>query len=114
MIQFGNTTVNYNNLSVSYITEKKNELIMLPPKEFYLLFTLLRSPNRIFTRTQLMDEIWDYDCESGEKTINTHINRLRKKFKSNKDFEIITIKNLGYKAVLNINEPPPAIFNTSI
>ncbi len=66
-------------------------------------------PNHIFTRTQLMDEIWDYDCESGEKTVNTHINRLRKKFKNNKDFEIITIKNLGYKAVLNnISAPPPA------
>ncbi len=112
IIQFGDTTINYSSLSVSYITEKKNEMVMLPPKEFYLLYTLLRSPNRIFTRTQLMDEIWDYDCESGEKTVNTHINRLRKKFKNNKDFEIITIKNLGYKAVLNnISAPPPRIFN---
>ena len=113
IIKFGNTIINYGALSVSYITEKKNEMIMLPPKEFYLLYTMLRSPNRIFTRAQLMDEIWDYDCESGEKTVNTHINRLRKKFKNNKDFEIITIKNLGYKAIINnIYPPPPAFFNT--
>lgn len=100
VICFGNTTITHSSLSVSYITKRKNEIITLPPKEFYLLYMLLRSPDRIFTRQQIMDEIWDYDCESSYKTINTHINRLRKKFKNNSDFEIITIKNLGYKAVL--------------
>lgn len=113
ILQFGNTTVNYSSLSVSYITEKKNEMIMLPPKEFYLLYMLLRSPNRIFTRQQIMDEIWDYDCESDTKTVNVHINRLRKKFKNNTDFEIITIKNLGYKAILKNSNPPPRFLTQS-
>ena len=100
VIRFGNTTVTHSSLSVSYITEKKNQIIALAPKEFYLLYMLLRSPNRVFTRQQIMDEIWDYDCESSYKTVNTHINRLRKKFKNNPDFKIITIKNVGYKAIL--------------
>lgn len=112
IIRFGNTTINYSSLSVHYITEKKNEMITLPPKEFYLLYMLLRSPNRIFTRQQIMDEIWDYDCESTDKTINTHINRLRKKLKNNPDFEIITIKNLGYKATLKNSDPPPIFLTT--
>ena len=104
VIRFGNTTVTYSSLSVSYITEKKNQIVALPPKEFYLLYMLLRSPNRIFIRQQIMDEIWDYDCESDYKTVNTHINRLRKNFKNHPDFEIITIKNLGYKAILTGNK----------
>lgn len=94
-IVIGNTTLDYDALTV---TQNSNETL-LPQKEFYLLYKLLCYPNKIFTRQQLMDEIWGFDNESDEKTVNVHINRLREKFKSNMDFEIVTIRGLGYKAV---------------
>ena len=71
----------------------------LPQKEFLLLFTLLSYPNKIFTRRQLMDEIWDMDSESDERTVDVHVSRLRDRFRDNGDFEIITVRGLGYKAV---------------
>lgn len=71
----------------------------LPQKEFLLLFKLLSYPNKIFTRRKLMDEIWDMDSESDERTVDVHISRLRDRFKGNDDFEIITVRGLGYKAV---------------
>lgn len=71
----------------------------LPQKEFLLLFKLLSYPNKIFTRRQLMDEIWDLDSESDERTVDVHISRLRDRFRDNRDFEIITVRGLGYKAV---------------
>lgn len=72
---------------------------ILPQKEFYLLYKLLSYPNKIFTRQQLMDEIWGMLSESDERTVNTHINRLRDRFSDCEDFEIITVRGLGYKAV---------------
>ena len=71
----------------------------LPQKEFLLAFKLLSYPNKIFTRRQLMDEIWDLDSESDERTVDVHISRLRDRFRDNPDFEIITVRGLGYKAV---------------
>ena len=71
----------------------------LPQKEFLLLFTLLSYPSRIFTRRQLMDELWDMESQSDERTVDVHINRLRDRFRDNPDFEIVTIRGLGYKAV---------------
>ena len=71
----------------------------LPQKEFLLLFKLLSYPNKIFTRRQLMDEIWDMDSESDERTVDVHISRLRDRFRDNPDFDIITVRGLGYKAV---------------
>lgn len=71
----------------------------LPQKEFLLLFKLLSYPNQIFTRRQLMDEIWDMDSESDERTVDVHISRLRDRFRDNPDFEIVTVRGLGYKAV---------------
>lgn len=71
----------------------------LPQKEFLLLFKLLSYPNQIFTRRQLMDEIWDMDSESDERTVDVHISRLRDRFRDNTDFEIVTVRGLGYKAV---------------
>ena len=68
--------------------------------DFLLLFKLLSNPGRIFTRRQLMDEIWDMDSESDERTVDVHINRLRDKFRGNEDFELSTVRGLGYKAVL--------------
>ena len=72
----------------------------LPQKEFLLLFKLLSYPGRIFTRYEIMDEIWGYDSESDEKTINVHISKLRSRFEENGDFSIETVRGLGYKAVL--------------
>ena len=73
--------------------------VELPQKEFLLLFKLLSYPNKIFTRRQLMDEIWDMDSESDERTVDVHISRLRDRFRDSTDFEIITVRGLGYKAV---------------
>ena len=71
----------------------------LPEKEFLLLYKLLSFNNKTFTRRQLMDEIWDLDTESDEHTVNVHINKLRDRFRDNHDFEIVTVRGLGYKAV---------------
>lgn len=72
----------------------------LPQKEFYLLYKLLSYPDKIFTRLQLMDEIWGMDSESNDTTVNVHIARLRKRFESWPEFEIIAIRGIGYKAVI--------------
>ena len=91
----GNTILDYRSYSV--ITPQGEEV--LPQKEFLLLFKLLSYPDVVFTRLQLMDEIWGMDAESDEHTVNVHINRLRTRFANSNDFEIITIRGLGYKAV---------------
>ena len=81
------------------------KLVTLTPKEFLLLFKLLSYPNQLFTKYQIMDEIWDFDTESDEHTVEVHINRLREKFKNNSDFYIKTIRGFGYMSVLeNQNE----------
>lgn len=74
------------------------ELFEMPPKEFYLLFKLLSSPNKIFTRLELMDEIWGMDTEIDDRTVDSHIKKLRRKFENCTDFEIVTVRGLGYKA----------------
>lgn len=94
-IVIGNTTLDYDALTLT-INGKES---ILPQKEFFLLYKLLSYPNKIFTRPQLMDEIWGIFSESDERTINTHINRLRERLIDCKDFEIVTIRGLGYKAV---------------
>lgn len=91
----GNTILDYDALTVT-IHGKET---ILPQKEFYLLYKLLSYPNKIFTRPQLMDEIWGMFSETDERTVNTHINRLRDRFSDCTDFEIITVRGLGYKAV---------------
>ncbi|MDD6728186.1 MAG: response regulator transcription factor [Eubacteriales bacterium] len=97
-ITVGSTVLNYDALTVT-IHGKET---ILPQKEFYLLYKLLSYPNKIFTRQQLMDEIWGMYSETDERTVNTHINRLRDRFADCNDFEIITIRGLGYKAVKNV------------
>ena len=72
----------------------------LPQKEFMLLYKLLSFPNKIFTRIQLMDEIWGLDSETGWETVTVHIGRLRKRFEDINEFEIVCIRGLGYKAVI--------------
>ncbi len=89
------TSLDYNTLTVTY----GEDTITLPQKEFYLLFKLMSYPDMIFTRLQLMDEIWGPDTETDEHTLNVHMGRLREKFKNNPDFEIVTVRGLGYKVV---------------
>jgi DNA-binding response OmpR family regulator len=93
-IEFGNVTLDYDALSVT----SGEETIALPQKEFYLLFRLLSYPDTILTRLQLMDEIWGMEADTDDHTLNVHINRLRDKFCDCPDFEIITVRGLGYKA----------------
>lgn len=97
-VVMGETTADYNTLTVSW----KDEQLTLPKKEFQLLFKLMSYPNIIFTRTQIMDEIWGLETETDEHTLNVHINRLRDKFRGNSDFEIVTVRGLGYKIVRRI------------
>lgn len=97
-IVVGSTVLDYDALTVT--TQGKE--ITLPPKEFYLLYKLLSYPNKIFTRPQLMDEIWGMFSETDERTVNTHINRLRERFADCGDFEIVTVRGLGYKAVKKV------------
>jgi len=94
-ITVGNTILDYDALTVTL----NNEEILLPQKEFNLLYKLVSYPNKIFTRQQLMDEIWGMESESEERTVDVHINRLRDRFKSCSDFSIITVRGLGYKVV---------------
>lgn len=72
---------------------------VLPQKEFMLLYKMASYPGRIFTRQQLMDEIWGYDTESDTHTVDVHIARLRDRFRDNKDFKIVTMRGVGYKVV---------------
>lgn len=90
----GNTVLTYNTLTVSTGSMEQ----ILPQKEFYLLYELLSYPNQIFTRLQLMDDIWGPSSDSTDATVSVHINRLRKRFKDCTDFSIETIRGLGYKA----------------
>jgi DNA-binding response OmpR family regulator len=94
LITIKDVVLDYNNLTVT----KNKESILLPKKEFYLLFKLLNYPKRIFTRQELMDEIWGMDAETDERTVDVHIKRLREKFFHFEEFEIITVRGLGYKA----------------
>jgi len=89
------TKIDYNSKTVLI----NDESIELPKKEFLLLFKLLSTPNQIYTREQLMNEIWGYDSESFDRTVDTHIKRIRERVISD-DFKIVTVRGLGYKAVL--------------
>lgn len=76
-----------------------SESTVLPQKEFMLLYKMASYPGRIFTRQQLMDDIWGYDSDSDTHTVDVHIGRLRDRFKENTDFKIVTIRGVGYKVV---------------
>ena len=91
----GKVVLDYDALTVS----REDKVIALPQKEFFLLFKLLSNPNMIFTRLQLMDEIWGMESETDDHTLNVHINRLRDRFRDWSEFEIVTVRGLGYKAV---------------
>jgi len=72
---------------------------ILPQKEFQLLYKLVSYPGRIFTRQQLMEDIWGPDSESDVHTVDVHVGRLRERLRDNPDLEIVTVRGLGYKAV---------------
>ncbi len=94
-IAVGDAVLDYDSLSVS----RPGEVVELPQKEFLLLYKLLSYPGKIFTRIQLMDEIWGTDSETGWETVTVHIGRLRKRFEGWNAFEIVSVRGLGYKAV---------------
>ncbi len=91
----GKTVLDYDSFTVT----RDGKSMELPNKEFMLIYKLLSYKDKIFTRRQLIDELWDMETESDERTVDVHINRLREKFRDNEDFEIITVRGLGYKAV---------------
>lgn len=93
-LTIGSTKLDYDSFTVEYNGERKQ----LPKKEFMLLFKLLSSPGRIFTRIQIMDEIWGPESDSIDTTINVHITKLRKRFEDNHDFTITAIRGVGYMA----------------
>lgn len=97
-IEIGNVVLDYSDMSVT----RNGESQMLPQKEFLLLFKLLSYPGKTFTRIQLMDEIWGNESESGWETVTVHIGRLRKRFEGWEEFEIQSVRGLGYKAVKKV------------
>ena len=92
----GGATLDYDTNTVTI----DNDSSVLPQKQFQILYKLLSYPDTIFTRNQLMEEFWDMNTDSDEMTIYTHIHRLRDKYQNCPYFEIVTLRNLGYKAVI--------------
>lgn len=97
-IVLGNVELDYDSLTVS----RCGQVQQLPQKEFLLLYKLLSYPGKIFTRIQLMDEIWGTDSDSGWETVTVHIGRLRRRFEGWSEFEIVSVRGLGYKAVKKV------------
>lgn len=91
----GDTVMEYDSLTVYTDGDK----YVLPQKEFMLLYKLVSYPGHIYTRQQLMDDIWGVETETDPRTVDVHINRLRDRFRDNPDFEIVTVRGIGYKAV---------------
>ena len=94
-VTMGDTVLECDSLTVSW----KGQSLVLPQKEFMLLFKMASFPGKIFTRQQLMDEIWGYDSDSDSHTVDVHIGRLRERFRDNEDFKIVTMRGVGYKVV---------------
>ena len=94
-ISFESITLDYDSMTV----ERMGQRVVLPQKEFLLLYKLLSYPGKIFTRIQLMDEIWGADSETGWETVTVHIGRLRKRFENWDEFSIESVRGLGYRAV---------------
>ncbi len=97
-LTIGDVTLDYS----SFTVRRQDEEIQLPQKEFLLLFKLLSYPGQIFTRIQLMDEIWGEESETGWETVTVHVGRLRKRFEHWNEFEITAVRGLGYKAVKKV------------
>ena len=93
--KIGETLLECDSLTVS----RGGRSMVLPQKEFMLLYKMAAYPGKIFTRQQLMDEIWGYDADTDSHTVDVHIGRLRERFKDNPDFRIVTMRGVGYKVV---------------
>ena len=91
---FKNTILDYDALTVTTDGEEYE----MSPKQFYILFKLLSYPNKIFTRIDLVEEIWGIDSDTDERNVDANIKKIRRRFEDNNDFEIITVRGLGYKA----------------
>lgn len=92
----GSTEIN----EESYTVTVNGNSMSIPQKEFGILYLLLSYPGKIFTRQAIMDEIWGYETETDPRTVDVHIKRLREKFSDNPDFEIDTVRGLGYKGII--------------
>ena len=97
-IVIGDVTLDYDSMTVTRAGQTQE----LPQKEFQLLYKLLSDPGKIFTRIQLMDEIWGASSETGWQTVTVHIGRLRRRFEGWEEFEIVSVRGLGYKAVKKV------------
>ena len=97
-LHIGDVVLEYDSMTVV----RGEESIMLPQKEFQLLYKLLSNPGRIFTRIELMDEIWGADSETGWETVTVHVGRLRRHFEGWSEFSIVSVRGLGYKAVKHV------------
>lgn len=95
-LHIGKVTLDYNALTLT----REGVSQTLPQKEFYLLYKLLSCPDQIFTRLELMDDIWGMDSETVQTTVNVHVTRLRKRCENFPEFEIVAIRGIGYKAVI--------------
>ena len=94
-IVIGNAVLNRQSLTVV----EGGSTVELPPKEFMVLFKLCSSPDRIFTRRDIMNDVWGIHAESGERTVDVHVKRLRERFSGSSSFRIETVRGMGYKAV---------------
>ena len=97
-IVIGDAVLDYDSMTVT----KGDEVVELPQKEFLLLYKLLCSPGKIFTRIQIMDDVWGSSSEAGWETVTVHIGRLRKRFENWNEFELQSVRGLGYKAVKKV------------
>ena len=98
VLHFEHTRLDYNALTLTDL--ESEEVYQIPRKEFYLLYKLLSNPEKIFTRLDLLDDIWGMEEDLDERLVDACIKRVRQKFKENKDFEIVTIRGLGYKGTI--------------
>ena len=98
VLTFTHTRLNYNALTTTDLTT--GEQVQIPPKEFFLLYKLLSHPEKIFTRLDLLDDIWGMEEDYDERLIDACIKRLRQKLKGNEDFDIVTVRGLGYKGTM--------------
>ena len=98
VLTFTHTRLDYNALTMTDLTT--GEQVQIPPKEFFLLYKLLSYPEKIFTRLDLLDDIWGMEEDYDERLIDACIKRLRQKLKGNEDFDIVTVRGLGYKGTM--------------
>lgn len=98
VLTFTHTRLDYNALTMTELTT--GEQLQIPPKEFFLLYKLLSHPEKIFTRLDLLDDIWGMEEDYDERLVDACIKRIRQKLKGNEDFDIVTVRGLGYKGTI--------------